>query len=65
MDPNANLQAQERLLRHDRRLTSDDRAWLHDLRGDLKRWLAAGGFAPDWAACPLASVYFGHGVLAT
>ena len=64
MDPNANLRRQEYLLdcrlpfasrRDDQR---EIRAELAQLRGDLKGWLRAGGFAPDWAAAPLARRYF-------
>ncbi len=54
MDPNANLQEQERILAGRTR----DAPRLRELRQALTGWLRAGGFAPNWEVCPLASAYF-------
>lgn len=57
MDPNANLQEQER------RLLPMDRARLRELREALAVWLQRGGFEPDWSACPRAASYYGKAPL--
>lgn len=53
MDPNANLQEQERIL-----TTGGDRARLRELRVALGEWLEGGGFAPDWSQAPRAARAF-------
>lgn len=65
MDPNANLQEQENILttawnRLPARGTTkaQDRAELRELRRALVEWLRAGGFAPQWQKCPVASRYW-------
>lgn len=75
MDPNANLQEQERLLAElagidaaGNRHLSDScfaewrrlRARLRELRQALRGWLDAGGFEPNWAACNRAAAYYGR-----
>lgn len=62
MDPNANLQEQERILSRKRTegFLPGDRSRLHDLRDALRVWLMNGGFSPDWTLCPLAKKYYGR-----
>lgn len=64
MDPNANLQAQERILtdrmRADGTLHSYDRYELHDLRMALRDWMRKGGFEPAWDKAPHARMYYGR-----
>lgn len=69
MDPNANLKTQEELIECRRGyLAGEHRSMiqreLKELRLALLQWLRNGGFAPDWAACPKASGYFGKGKVA-
>jgi hypothetical protein len=64
MDPNANLQEQERILGAHGRVHELDRQRLAELRAALSRWLSRHGFAPDWDACPRAARHFGHGPMA-
>jgi len=65
MDPNTNLQEQERILKSlsldgltlataDRRT----RERMTDLRIALISWMARGGFEPDWSKAPLARRHF-------
>lgn len=49
MDPNANLRAQA---------STNNAAYLRELRNALADWLASGGFAPDWTAYPQAAKRF-------
>lgn len=61
MDPNANLQEQERIILRLR--TSTSRVGigrLADLRQALREWLRGGGFAPDWTQAPAAARYYGR-----
>jgi hypothetical protein len=62
MDPNANLQEQERILAERKRtgMTRADSGRLLELRQALVQWFHAGGFRPDWSAAPLASKYWHH-----
>lgn len=73
MDPNANLQAQERILRDlaQTQATQDSgempyqaqrRARLRELRAALVAWIRGGGFPPDWTTAPRASAWFGRGL---
>jgi hypothetical protein len=55
MDPNANLQAQERLLTEEDCRQMTVRARVRELRAALSGWLSAGGFAPDWIQAPTAA----------
>lgn len=57
MDPNANLRAQEDLVNlvSLRPSTRRERRELFELQEALRDWLASGGAAPDWAACPNAT----------
>lgn len=57
MDPDANLQEQERLLQQ-RTRGSADRGRLRDLREALWRWLNRRGHEPRWSECPRAAVHF-------
>lgn len=73
MDPNANLQEQERILarKHtpcgvDGPTQADidqlraDHPRLIELRWALRDWLyERGGFEPDWSACPNARKFYG------
>lgn len=62
MDPNANLQEQERIMR-DRyypMLMAGERSRLRELRNALNAWIASGGFEPDWSKAPNAARYYGH-----
>jgi hypothetical protein len=75
MDPNANLQEQERILDRfsastgtlDKRTrniiaslsTDHERLW--DLRQALYDWIRDGGFQPDWTLAPNAAKYYGKG----
>lgn len=63
MDPNANVQEQERILtqqiRADGTLHNYDRYRLHDLCVALRDWLSRGGFEPDWSLAPNARKYYG------
>lgn len=63
MDPNANLQEQERILTA-RRSGNVARRYqagrLRELRDALATWLHGGGFQPDWSKCPLAADYWRH-----
>lgn len=61
MDPNANLQEQDRLLAQATR-DVHDRACLRELRSALSEWLRCGGFAPDWTKAPRAARYYGKGI---
>lgn len=71
MDPNANLDEQERILQaladidtvldvtHAR--TSDTerlRSRLFELRVALANWLHDGGFAPDWSRAPMCLAFY-------
>lgn len=59
MDPNANLQEQERILQqplYERPHHAQVR--LRELRQALTGWLSAGGFEPDWSDCPNAARYY-------
>lgn len=65
MDPNTNLAEQERILERKRmhdallpRMIRGDMRRLKELRASLAQWLSNGGFAPDWAKCPLATKYY-------
>lgn len=65
MDPNANLQEQERiLLFRDEgwiqtvELRRHRRERLHELRIALHEWLDNGGFQPDWSQAPRARKHF-------
>jgi len=50
MDPNANLEEQLRLTRHN--ITMEDALDLCDLVHALHEWITRGGFLPDaWARC--------------
>lgn len=64
MDPNANLQEQERIIVHptvqDRAYAQAMRTRLSELRVALREWLQAGGFAPDWSKAPRAAKYYGQ-----
>lgn len=71
MDPNANLQEQEQILKRKLRPQGDlsqlnpaqlraDHARLWDLRQALYDWIRDGGFEPDWTKAPKASAYYGH-----
>ena len=63
MDPNANLQEQDKLLDqhlHTQLLNRHDRERLRELREALVDWIARGGFQPDWAAYPHAAKYYGR-----
>lgn len=73
MDPNANLQEQERIINraqrqeasahivHDRyEFTPEDRERLYELREALTGWLSRGGFAPDWNLGPVARGFYGR-----
>lgn len=57
MDPNANLQEQERIL--ELGLVADY-ARLWELRQALDRWLEARGSEPDWLRAPRAARYYGR-----
>lgn len=62
MDPNANLQEQERLIEQHvqafgRVRPSSD---LRELQSALREWLDRGGFAPDWSQAPRAAKYYEH-----
>ena len=63
MDPNANLQEQERILESliepaDRRTRAYQKRRLAELRDALADWIRCGGFQPDWTKAPRASVYY-------
>lgn len=64
MDPNANLQQQERIIadrtRPDGTLHNYDRYALHGLRMELRAWLDRGGFEPNWDQAPNARQYYGR-----
>lgn len=57
MDPDANLQEQERILASGARGPAN-RVRLHDLREELWRWLRRRGYEPRWSECPKAAVHF-------
>lgn len=57
MDPNANIQEQERILTTGEPARAD-RARLATLRAALREWIANGGFAPEWRTAPRASRYY-------
>lgn len=64
MDPNANLKEQSEILSEIKTYAAPEhrailRARLKELRIALSQWLRKGGFAPEWAAFPRASKYFG------
>ncbi|HEY3499430.1 MAG TPA: hypothetical protein VGK73_32295 [Polyangiaceae bacterium] len=62
MDPNANLQEQERIIVSRRgevvHVDPAESARLAELRAGLVSWLAGGGFEPAWYQAPRASAYF-------
>ena len=72
MDPNANLQEQERIIARFHAETGDlnettrniiktlstDHERLQELRDALYDWLRSGGFEPDWSKAPQAACYF-------
>lgn len=58
MDPNANLKEQEDILTQVGPQDSYSTARLRELRSALRGWLSKGGFDPDWAAAPNATVYW-------
>lgn len=67
MDPNANLQEQERIVLLAERRPLDRvqfresraaQARLKELRWALSRWLANNGFEPDWSLAPVARAYY-------
>jgi hypothetical protein len=63
MDPNANLQEQERILTDhsgDLRRARADCDRLLDLRQALYDWIRDGGFEPDWTLAPRARAYYGR-----
>ena len=55
MDPNANLDAQERILTDPAGLDDHDRARLEEVRAAREGWIVRGGFSPDWKRAPLAA----------
>jgi hypothetical protein len=65
MDPNSNLQEQERIL-HSLSLDgltlaladSRTRNRMAELREALHDWLVGGGFEPDWSKAPRAAKYY-------
>jgi hypothetical protein len=61
MDPNANLQAQERILLS---LDDPDLDRLTELRRALSTWLACEGFEPDWTQAPVATLFYTKGRIA-
>jgi hypothetical protein len=65
MDPNANLQEQERIISRNNptvgRIPSEDRLRLRELRIALLAWIQGGGFSPRWEDCPNAAKYYGRG----
>lgn len=66
MDPNANLREQEEILTALATTlkgigAKTVRRRLRELRDALTGWLQGQGFAPDWAKCPKAAKYYGHG----
>lgn len=61
MDPNANLQEQERIIRYRTNTgTRETRARLRELRQALTEWIRGGGFEPDWSQAPNARKYYGR-----
>ena len=71
MDPDANLQEQERILDQStaifgrenlRTLPPDVMPRMRELQAALRAWLQAGGFAPDWSKAPRAAKYYGQRV---
>lgn len=61
MDPNANLQEQEQILRDNAATVGPvpgAQARLRELRAALACWLDAGGFEPAWTSAPRASAYW-------
>jgi hypothetical protein len=58
MDPNANLQEQERILIARAPGTRTDAGRLTELRAALFAWLHGGGFQPDWTTAPRAAKHF-------
>jgi len=63
MDPNANIEEQERILagrRHEPRVPHSDidAPRLAELRAALTDWLKGGGFEPEWAKYPNAARYY-------
>jgi hypothetical protein len=63
MDPNANLQEQERIIAERELPNPDWREYaerLLDLRQALYDWLRDGGFEPDWSKAPNAAKHYGH-----
>lgn len=65
MDPNANIQEQERISIRNTGGTfapqHGDRDRLWELREALAEWLDNGGFEPDWATCPHTAAVYGKG----
>lgn len=57
MDPDANLQEQERILAAGARGPAN-RIRLHDLREALWTWLRRRGYEPRWSECPKAARHF-------
>jgi hypothetical protein len=60
MDPNANLQEQERILAARAPGTRTNAGRLTELRAALAQWLHRGGFQPDWTAAPLSARHWRH-----
>lgn len=63
MDPNENLETQERIiLQIEQSTVIDDRVMLRDVlagvRQSLLDWLSDGGRAPTWERWPVASSYW-------
>lgn len=59
MDPNANLQEQQRIITIPfAERTKEQSARLIELRKALRSWIAAGGFEPTWHSAPRAAEYY-------
>jgi hypothetical protein len=63
MDPNANLERQERILLEIANTPGADQheplqEELIELRAALTQWLAQGGFPPRWERWPVAAEYY-------
>lgn len=63
MDPNANLQEQERILSDRPAPPAEPHSEiaaprLRELRTALSAWLLRGGFEPDWTKAPKAARYY-------
>ena len=57
MDPDANLDEQERLMLYGNARTKAETERLKDLRAALGQWLARGGYEPKWSKCPVAAYW--------